>query len=165
MTTINEMKDALKETLESRGVLSQLRARIRAEIFNALNEDPEDKPKLSMENMIINDLIREYMEYNHYSQTASVFSSEAGMPQEMLDRGFITKKLKIVEDNNSKQTPLLYGLVFGMKKVINNQEVQNEPQTGPKYRNVYPESGQVVESNNEFEFQGGRRNISDQIFK
>ena len=48
MTTINEMKDALKETLESRGVLSQLRARIRAEIFNALNEDPEDKPKLSM---------------------------------------------------------------------------------------------------------------------
>lgn len=40
-----------------------------------MNEDPQDKPKLSMgmneylklENMIINDLIREYMEYNHYS--------------------------------------------------------------------------------------------------
>lgn len=29
---------ALKETLESRGVLNQLKARIRAEIFNAIDD-------------------------------------------------------------------------------------------------------------------------------
>ena len=69
--------------------------------------------------MIINDLIREYLQYNHYDHSLSVFSPEAGMPDELLDRNFISKKLKIVEDNNSKQLPLLYGLVFGMKKVIN----------------------------------------------
>lgn len=40
------------------------------------------------------------------------------MPPEMLDRGFITKKLKIIEDNNSKQTPLLYGIVFNIKKAL-----------------------------------------------
>jgi len=42
------------------------------------------------------------MEYNHYNHSVSVFGPESGMPKEMLDRGFMTKKLKIVEDNNSK---------------------------------------------------------------
>lgn len=59
--------------------------------------------------MIINDLIREYMEYNHYDYSLSVFGPEAGMPKELLGREFISKKLKIVEDQNSKQLPLLYG--------------------------------------------------------
>ncbi len=33
MATIEELKDVLKDTLEERGVLSKIRARIRAEIF------------------------------------------------------------------------------------------------------------------------------------
>jgi lisH domain-containing protein FOPNL len=36
--------------------------------------------------MIINDLIREYMEYNNYSSSLAVFGPEAGMPDKMLDR-------------------------------------------------------------------------------
>ncbi|KAM3135729.1 hypothetical protein pb186bvf_012126 [Paramecium bursaria] len=155
MASINELKDVLKETLEDRGVMQQLRARVRAEIFNALNDQPQDKPQLSMENMIINDLIREYLQYNHYDHSLSVFSPEAGMPEELLDRNFISKKLKIVEDNNSKQLPLLYGLVFGMKKVI-NQEMNTEPGQ-QKYKNIFPDNGQINEQKNEFEFQGKKR--------
>lgn len=45
---INDLKDVLKETLESRGVLQQIRARIRAEIFNSLHEDPQEKQQLTM---------------------------------------------------------------------------------------------------------------------
>lgn len=102
MATINELKEVLKETLEEKGVLQQIRARIRAEIFNSLNQQGEDKPEVSLENMIINDLIREYMEYNNFQHSMSVFGPEAGMPEEMLDRNFIAKKLKVVEDANSK---------------------------------------------------------------
>jgi len=40
MSNIQELKDVLKETLEERGVLSEIKSRIRAEIFNALNEKP-----------------------------------------------------------------------------------------------------------------------------
>lgn len=38
MATLDDLKAVLRETLETRGVLSQLQARIRAEIFNALED-------------------------------------------------------------------------------------------------------------------------------
>ena len=47
MATVNELKEALKETLEEKGVLSQVRAKIRAEIFNCINDVQEDKSELS----------------------------------------------------------------------------------------------------------------------
>lgn len=47
MASINELKDVLKETLEERGVLSQIRARIRSEIFSTLNDAPPNRPELS----------------------------------------------------------------------------------------------------------------------
>lgn len=38
------------------------------------------------------------MEYNNYMHSISVFGPEAGMPVEQLDRNFIAKKIRIVED-------------------------------------------------------------------
>jgi lisH domain-containing protein FOPNL len=61
MSNINELKDALKETLESRGKLNEIRAMLRSSIFEAIETDDKPKPKLSDENLIINELIREYM--------------------------------------------------------------------------------------------------------
>lgn len=58
--------------------------------------------------------------------------------------------------------PPTVGITFGIKKVL-NQAAQADPM--PKqYKNNFPDNGQVVEQQNEFEFQG-RRHISDQIFK
>ena len=62
----------IKETLENRGVLGQIKARIRAEVFNSLDDHADSKPPLSNENMIINELIREYLEFNKYKYSASV---------------------------------------------------------------------------------------------
>ena len=45
---------------------------MRAEVFNALNDESEDKPQLSNENLIINELIREYLDFNQYKYTSSV---------------------------------------------------------------------------------------------
>lgn len=55
--------------------MGQIKARIRAEVFNALDDHSEGKPALSNENMIINELIREYLEFNKYKYTASVLVS------------------------------------------------------------------------------------------
>ena len=65
----------IKDTLENRGVLGQIKARIRAEVFNSLEDNTDTKPPLSNENMIINELIREYLEFNKYKYTASVLVS------------------------------------------------------------------------------------------
>lgn len=62
----------IKETLENRGSLGQIKARIRAEVFSALDDQSEVKPPLSNENMIINELIREYLDFNKYKYSSSV---------------------------------------------------------------------------------------------
>ena len=79
---LEDLRDVLKDTLENRGVLGQVKARIRAEIFAALDDNSLPPPKLSNENLIINELIREYLEYNNYRQSLSVFLPETGQPQE-----------------------------------------------------------------------------------
>ena len=101
MSTLEELKNALKDTLAARGSLGQIQARVRAEIFNALEEtvphlacsvtgvafetlwrnplrtvdalaaaavcdlQEEPKPQLSQENLIINELIRDYLGERH----------------------------------------------------------------------------------------------------
>ncbi|XP_073884416.1 centrosomal protein 20 isoform X6 [Macaca fascicularis] len=76
MATVAELKAVLKDTLEKKGVLGHLKARIRAEVFNALDDDREPRPSLSHENLLINELIREYLEFNKYKYTASVLIAE-----------------------------------------------------------------------------------------
>ena len=55
--------------------MAQIKARIRAEVFNALDDQTEARPKLSNENVLINELIREYLEFNNYKYSASVLQA------------------------------------------------------------------------------------------
>ncbi|XP_015215631.2 centrosomal protein 20 isoform X1 [Lepisosteus oculatus] len=118
MATTTELKLALKETLESRGVLGQLKARIRAEVFNALDDQNEARPPLSHENLLVNELIREYLDFNKYRYTASVLTvgrrgagEESGQPELPLDRQFLANELNVVEDASARSVPLLYSLL------------------------------------------------------
>ncbi|KAG1930663.1 lisH domain-containing protein FOPNL [Rhinichthys klamathensis goyatoka] len=111
MATITELKSALKETLEARGVLGQLKARIRAEVFSALDDQNTPRPPLSHENLLINELIREYLEFNKYRYTASVLTAESGQPEVPLDRQFMANELNVAEDSSAKAVPLMYGLL------------------------------------------------------
>ncbi|XP_054848214.1 centrosomal protein 20 [Eublepharis macularius] len=111
MATITELKAVLKDTLEKRGTLGQIKARIRAEVFNALDDQSEARPPLSHENLLINELIREYLVFNKYKYAASVLTAESGQPEVPLDRDFLVHELNVVEDPNSRSVPLLYGIV------------------------------------------------------
>jgi lisH domain-containing protein FOPNL len=82
MASLDDLKTVLKETLEQKGVLNEIKAKIRAEIFTALDADAVGKPKLSNENLIINEMIREYLEHNKYYNTLSVLLTETGQPAE-----------------------------------------------------------------------------------
>ncbi|XP_069426303.1 centrosomal protein 20 isoform X5 [Ovis canadensis] len=101
MATVAELKAVLKDTLEKRGVLGHLKARIRAEVFSALDDESEPRPSLSHENFLINELIREYLEFNKYKYTASVLIAESGQPVVPLDRQFLIHELNAFEDSKN----------------------------------------------------------------
>lgn len=61
MSNINELKNALKESLEEKGVLGNVRALLRGAIYEVIETDEKPKPRLSDENLLINELILEYM--------------------------------------------------------------------------------------------------------
>ena len=111
MAKVEDLKAVLKETLENRGVLNQVRARIRAEVFKALDEDTEERPSLSNENFLINELIREYLDFNKYNYTKSVLTVECGQPSEKVDRRFLLQQMNMEETQDSVKMPLLYGIL------------------------------------------------------
>mgnify|MGYP001794074083 CR=1 FL=1 len=67
------------ETLDRRGVLNEVRGRLRAEVFKALDDEAAPKPKLSNENVLINELIREYLIYNKYRYSEMTLRSGNAM--------------------------------------------------------------------------------------
>ncbi|KAG2496420.1 hypothetical protein HYH03_005646 [Edaphochlamys debaryana] len=116
MASVEELKEALKENLDRSGKLRKLKAQLRADVFGALeasNEaDQKALPQVSNENLLINELIREYLVYNSYRGTVSVFLPESGQPAvRPFDRAFLVSHLNVPEGPNSAQLPLLYSLV------------------------------------------------------
>ncbi|XP_039223844.1 centrosomal protein 20 isoform X2 [Crotalus tigris] len=111
MATVAELKAALKEALARRGALGQVRARVRAEVFAALDDPGEPRPAAPRETLLLNELIREYLQFHRHNASASVFLAESGQPEIPLDREFLAKELHVVEDPSSRSVPLLYGIL------------------------------------------------------
>ena len=95
--------------LLGRGTLRQIRSSLGAEALIALqqagesnaaedleqlsdHDKGEGKLPLRPENAVINELIREYLEFNGYSGTASVLAVEAGISSTCSDNGYDKEK-------------------------------------------------------------------------
>lgn len=77
----------LKEDLEDRGLLREIRCMIREKLFDMSLEKVcasvitpchyiknAGPPPVTAENLVINELIREYLAFNNYRHTLSIFS-------------------------------------------------------------------------------------------
>eukprot|EP00794_Sanderia_malayensis_P020291 gene20291-22277_t len=155
MAKIEDLKSVLKETLENRGVLSNVRARIRAEVFNALDDHNEPKPALSNENLLINELIREYLEFNNYSYTNSVLLAEANQPKEKIDRKFLQQELNVKDEvDNINNIPLLYGIISHFLQGKNIQSQISKPLSSYKAK-----EGETEYSSEEVEERQGKNRL------
>eukprot|EP01079_Euglenida_sp_SAG-EU17-18_P000783 gene782-2535_t len=83
-TPAQSFEQVLTDVLDQSGTLGRLKAQVRFEVMQALNSKCEAKPPLSNENMLINALILEYLNYNCYNHTTSTLRAESGQPQEDL---------------------------------------------------------------------------------
>lgn len=84
--------------------------RTRQECLNSdgTNTGP---PPLTEEVLLVNELVREYLEWNGYLYTASVMTSEAGMCQEKRPRSELCANVGVKDDDKSAALPLLSNIV------------------------------------------------------
>ena len=110
-----ELKASLKESLIKGGILNKIKAQMRQEIYNILDNDNNQKPNLTKENYIINELIKEYFNFNDYTLSSDVLQSETGQPNSNLNRDEIVKALNIIESEENKNEPILYSILSGLQ--------------------------------------------------
>ena len=120
-TTNDTLVAALKETLNRSGTYEDVRAQLRASVLLKMNESlPVSKGqpqtnKQPIENVLINELIAEYLSFNGYHSTLCVFSTESKTEKSsVLGREFIRAELGL---NNTDTNPLamMYEVIEGMK--------------------------------------------------
>jgi len=108
---------AVTSSLKESGFLNEVECQTRKEVLKALVGDgsgaaDQDKPE---SNFVINELIREYLDWNNLSQTSQVLVLESGQPQTPVQRSDIESALKIQTGPNSSRVPLLYTIVSALK--------------------------------------------------
>ena len=130
--TLEELTNALDDTLRANGVAAQIKARLRAEVFQVLEGGNqalvEPAPCPSNETMLVNELIKEFMAFNGYKHALSVFELESGQPKEnKLPRRLLAKELNLDlglpnaetrgKDGARKEIPLLYLVLQAMREL------------------------------------------------
>ncbi|CAG0888925.1 unnamed protein product [Darwinula stevensoni] len=114
-----ELRDLISHALESNGVLSKIRAQLRASVFLALDHQADLKKKIPLGNLALEDfwqtsagplvlsLVREFLEYFQLEFTLSVLDPEArsnGTDKAFLSRERLSQQLHL---DSKKREPLL----------------------------------------------------------
>ncbi|KAJ3187319.1 hypothetical protein HDU85_006607 [Gaertneriomyces sp. JEL0708] len=113
-----DIKHALTQHLEARGVLSDLRAKVRGEVFRALEGNNESIARpVSRETELVNEVVREYLKAAGYHHTLDVFAAEANLPAKSRGRVPLEDELNVSTDDFPAGVPLLYGLTLANRTV------------------------------------------------
>ncbi|XP_043279741.1 centrosomal protein 20 [Venturia canescens] len=127
MATEKDLMNAVRDSLESDGVLGRLKAEMRTEVMRLLG-GPSNKPNRitkieSPPNVILmNELVREYLDWIGYKYTSSVLIAECKLSKQPLDRSFLLRDLGVRDSATTKNLPLLYSLVETTKSANNASE-------------------------------------------
>mgnify|MGYP002626281306 CR=1 FL=1 len=129
---MEEMKELIIQSLETKGVLGQIRAHLRSAVFKVVDEQDQQFNTgcgLKWENKtlykiletkigtLLAEIIREFMEYFRMDYSLSIFIPECGISPERLNRKEILGKLGIMSNpSNDRFTaglhlPLLYYII------------------------------------------------------
>lgn len=111
----------MREALDANGTISHLKAELRAAVFQSLSEttttaggegrgfDSETQPPIPPENLIINELIKEYLSFNGLEHTLAVFQLEARVQDGQVPRRVLATELNL--GGAPSAVPLLYAML------------------------------------------------------
>jgi len=107
--TAAQLHDAVAAALRESGRYDRLEGEMRRDIFHLLTNDGEraGPPAQDRENYLIDELIREYMQFNGYSNSLSVFVRETGQPADPMDRAFLAQSVGV---SPHRLIPILYSM-------------------------------------------------------
>ncbi|XP_012271657.1 lisH domain-containing protein FOPNL isoform X2 [Orussus abietinus] len=98
-----------------------MKAEMRTEVMKLLDGSNKShrtkRPKPPHDVLLLNELIREYLDWIGYKYTSTVFVAECEMAKQPLDREFLIQDLGVKENEESKDLPLLLGLVETFKNL------------------------------------------------
>jgi lisH domain-containing protein FOPNL len=147
MASNEDLKSALKNSLIDRGILNSIKALMRKSIFDAIDTDDYPKPKIPEENLIINEMIKEYLKYNNYNYSLQVFQSETGQPENPFNRDYIEKELNINTDKTIEEKPLFYSILNGLKEQTYEPIIKNEDNNND-INNINNDNINITKKNN-----------------
>ena len=165
---MEEMKELIIQSLETKGVLGQIRAHLRSAVFKVVDEQDQQFNTgcgLKWENKtlykiletkigtLLAEIIREFMEYFRMDYSLSIFIPECGISPERLNRKEILGKLGIMSNpQNDKFTaglhlPLLYYIInFFISELKENPNKVID--SIKKYQNdIEAKSDELIENN------------------
>lgn len=118
--TLESIPRVVRECLERKGVMGDLKARIRAEVFHALEDKASPCPSKPRGVFLASELIRDYLQSFELRSTNAVFIEESGQPVEMLiDRHFLGEELGVNLVGASEDVPLLVLLIEHLTRLKN----------------------------------------------
>ena len=135
------MKNIVIQTLETRGVLGQIRAKLRSSVFKIVDEqDQRTNPtmgcglkwenpllyKIKETNVggVISELVREFMEYLKMDYSLSVFIPECSISPERLKKDEIMAKLGMDINMFSSELPIIFFIIHHFIETL-----QSDPQS------------------------------------
>ena len=176
---MDELKNLVIQTLETNGILGQIRAKLRSSVFKVIdNNDPSHKEKAmhwenplaqkvleTTESALAADLIREYLEFYRLDYTLSIMIPEANLKQEPLERDDLVRRAEV--DRANEKEPLLIQILkerkaggrskpnIEAKKEKPQEQKQSPPKSQPQAQpksSLYSASPlvQTLEKNNKF---------------
>ncbi|XP_034952600.1 lisH domain-containing protein FOPNL [Chelonus insularis] len=120
MSTESDLINAVRDSLETDGELRRIKAEVRKKIMNLLDSSPSNRIKhsnLSHNVLLVNELIREYLDWIGYKYTLSVLTSESDLKNHPLDRTTLSEALGIDDGEKTKQLPLLFCVIQTLKNL------------------------------------------------
>lgn len=119
-----DLFEAVHEALKEKGVLDKLSCQVRAQVLQIFKDHLVIKDKTTVTqasgpespNFVINELIKEYLDFNGYKNTSDVLSVESGQPLKRANRNDLEAVLNVHSGPNAKQVPLLYSIVSNLRR-------------------------------------------------
>ncbi|KAG8343387.1 FOP N terminal dimerization domain [Trypanosoma vivax] len=118
------LKDAMREIMETKGVINHVKAELRAAIFHSLQEvssldggTQSSRPPQPPENLLLNELIKDYMTFNGMEHSLAVFQAESGTAKaasgSAVPRTVLAAQMGLTGAPSS--VPLLYAMLHELR--------------------------------------------------